>query len=35
MNIRVEEDTYKQPRRYVFIATLIVIAVLFALPFLI
>lgn len=35
MNSRVEEDTYKRPRRYVFIATLIVIAALFALPFLI
>jgi hypothetical protein len=35
MNSPVEEDTYKQPRRYVFIATLIVIAALFALLFLI
>jgi len=35
MSNRVEENTYKGYRRYVFIATLIVIAVLLALPFLI
>ena len=35
MTNRIEESAYKWPRRCVFIATLIVIALLFALPFLI
>lgn len=35
MTNRVEESAYAWPRRYVFIATLIVIATLFAVPFLI
>jgi hypothetical protein len=32
---RVEETAYKWPRRYVFILTLVAIAALFALPFII
>jgi hypothetical protein len=31
----VQARSYRRPRRYVFVATLIVIAALFALPFLI
>lgn len=35
MTNRVEESAYQWPRRYVFIATLIVIVALFAVPFLV
>jgi hypothetical protein len=35
MTNRIEESAYKWPRRYVFTATLVLIAALFALPFLI
>ena len=35
MTNRIEESAYKWPRRYVFAATLVLIAALFALPFLI
>jgi hypothetical protein len=35
MTDRVEENAYKWPRRCVFIAALVAIAALFALPFLI
>jgi hypothetical protein len=34
MTDRTEERSYKWPRRYVFIATLVLIVVLLALPFL-
>jgi hypothetical protein len=35
MTDRIEERAYKWPRRYVFITTLVVVAALIALPFLI
>jgi hypothetical protein len=34
MTSRIEERSYKWPRRYVFTATLVLIVVLLALPFL-
>jgi hypothetical protein len=33
MTSHIEEDTYKWPRRYIFALTLIVIVVIFSLPF--
>jgi len=34
MSGRIEDASYKRPRRFVFVATLVVIAALLALPFL-